>query len=78
MQNSDDAQSKAVEIHFETQEYMNRKNGTHTSVGVEENREQLPDLRTALVYVHYPSMYFGTLTGPAGAQLGIQEQRNFV
>jgi hypothetical protein len=52
LQNSDDAQSKAVEIHFETKEFVDRVNAAIGSddVGGEGDVEQvLPDLSTALV-----------------------------
>jgi hypothetical protein len=51
LQNSDDAHSRAVEIHFETQGHIDRKNGKQspgeTSGGTE--KEVLPDLKTAFV-----------------------------
>jgi hypothetical protein len=71
LQNSDDAQSKAVEIRFETQEYINRKNGTRTFVPVEEGMEKLPDLRIAPVYVIFLECMLVNSRGFAGAQLGI-------
>jgi hypothetical protein len=52
LQNSDDAQSKAVEIHFQTKKFVDRANAGIGSddVGGEGNVEQvLPDLSTALV-----------------------------
>ena len=53
LQNSDDASATAVEIRFETRDYLNRKNGSPVSsedgTVVEESR--LPDLKTAVVSV---------------------------
>lgn len=47
LQNSDDAQSKSVEIHFETQDFINRRDAIH--VGGEQRERPLPDLKTAIV-----------------------------
>jgi hypothetical protein len=47
LQNSDDAQSKAVEIRFETQPFIDRK-ATGESI-VEVSEAHLPNLKTALV-----------------------------
>jgi hypothetical protein len=52
LQNSDDAQSKAVEIHFETKEFVDRKNSGVDSSGTDGKggiTGVLPDLKTALV-----------------------------
>jgi hypothetical protein len=52
LQNSDDAQSKAVEIHFETKQFIDRKNvasDINGTGGKENVKEVLPDLKTALV-----------------------------
>ncbi|RDB24786.1 hypothetical protein Hypma_008085 [Hypsizygus marmoreus] len=48
LQNSDDAQATAVEIRFETQQYINHKKGP--AAGDEFVKEPLPDLKTALVH----------------------------
>lgn len=54
LQNSDDAQSKAVEIRFETQAYLNSKSTTRASEGpvtVVNTDGELPDLKTANVCI---------------------------
>ncbi len=51
LQNSDDAQSKAVEIHFETQDYVDRKEGKHVQQVPGGSTVELPDLKTTLVCV---------------------------
>ena len=48
LQNSDDAGSKAVEIRFETKEYIDRKNSGEDQTPPLQD-EGLPDLKTALV-----------------------------
>ncbi|PPQ89567.1 hypothetical protein CVT25_012239 [Psilocybe cyanescens] len=51
LQNSDDAQSEAVEIRFETQAYIDRKSGADNSIDIpDSSSSHLPDLRTALVH----------------------------
>jgi hypothetical protein len=51
LQNSDDAQSTAVEIHFETQSFIDKRNGGNN---LEQQplarRHVLPNLKTALVH----------------------------
>lgn len=47
LQNSDDAQSSAVEIHFETEEYLRRKNNKNAMQPGDS--EGFPDLKTTLV-----------------------------
>jgi hypothetical protein len=49
LQNSDDAQSKAVEIRFETQEYTDRKSQTQVPKEADGGKEGLPDLKTTPV-----------------------------
>ncbi|TFK75311.1 hypothetical protein BDN72DRAFT_892280 [Pluteus cervinus] len=49
LQNSDDAQSKAVEIHFETQDYVDRRHGKHVQDVPEGSAVDLPDLKTTPV-----------------------------
>ncbi|TBU28918.1 hypothetical protein BD311DRAFT_721461 [Dichomitus squalens] len=53
LQNSDDASATAVEIHFETKGYVERKNakanGSEDQQGLPEE-EGLPDLKTAMVH----------------------------
>ena len=49
LQNSDDAASKTVEIHFETQSYLDKKNNNNTSIPVgayEDEDEILSNLKT--------------------------------
>lgn len=46
LQNSDDAQSKAVEIRFETQKYVDQKNKKQVPEEEEEGKGLLPDLKT--------------------------------
>ncbi|EIW60639.1 uncharacterized protein TRAVEDRAFT_119941 [Trametes versicolor FP-101664 SS1] len=53
LQNSDDASATAVEIHFETKEYLERKNRTVDEVPepiATLAEAKLPDLKTALVH----------------------------
>lgn len=45
LQNSDDARSSAVEIHFETAAYLRRKDGTQGNVDV----PSLPNLKSTHV-----------------------------
>jgi hypothetical protein len=50
LQNSDDAQAKAVEIRFETQGFLDKKKGGTSSLDFQEHTsDTLPDLRTAMV-----------------------------
>ncbi|KAH9901111.1 hypothetical protein C8Q73DRAFT_742765 [Cubamyces lactineus] len=54
LQNSDDASATAVEIHFETKAYLERKNkapedGAENAV-IARDAEQLPDLKTTAVH----------------------------
>lgn len=53
LQNSDDAQSKAVEIRFETQPFIDRKAAREGMVEVADIR--LPDLKTTHVGFLSPS-----------------------
>lgn len=48
LQNSDDAQATAVEIHFDTQKYLDGKSGSQ--VEGEFSKASLPDLKTILVH----------------------------
>ena len=53
LQNSDDASATAVEIHFETKEYIQRKNAKRDVEGDSEgtlSETTLPDLKTAVVH----------------------------
>ncbi|KAJ3549086.1 hypothetical protein NM688_g5219 [Phlebia brevispora] len=52
LQNSDDASAKAVEIHFDTQGFINRNNsdGSSELAGPSQAIEKLPDLKTAVVH----------------------------
>nr|VWO98846.1 Uncharacterized protein [Ganoderma boninense] len=54
LQNSDDASATAVEIHFETKEYVERRNASVDGSGdpgaVPEAGERLPDLKTTVVH----------------------------
>lgn len=45
LQNSDDAASQAVEIHFQTQAFIDNKSGKAT----DKTEERLPELKTAQV-----------------------------
>ena len=56
LQNSDDAQSKAVEIRFETQSFIDRKAAGESIVEVSD--VHLPDLKTA----HVGFLGFSTAT----------------
>ena len=47
LQNSDDAASNSVEIYFETQSYLNRKETEATAVS--DGTSVLPNLKTELV-----------------------------
>jgi hypothetical protein len=51
LQNSDDASSSAVEIHFETEAYVKRHGagGAAESINEAAKLEKLPDLKTAVV-----------------------------
>ena len=51
LQNSDDAQSKAVEIRFETQTYLDSKTMTRASEANMNADGELPDLKTTNVRV---------------------------
>lgn len=46
LQNSDDAQATAVEIRFETQKFVDRRNAKKPQ---DESLQSLPDLKTTLV-----------------------------
>ena len=52
LQNSDDAQSKAVEVHFETQGYLSAKSGESAEAPSTSNLDagDLPDLKKIQVY----------------------------
>ncbi|KAF5355265.1 hypothetical protein D9758_006047 [Tetrapyrgos nigripes] len=50
LQNSDDAQSKAVEIRFETKQYIDSKSSASLETNSESVGRPLPDLKTALVH----------------------------
>lgn len=50
LQNSDDAQSKSVEIRFETKRHLDRKTGKEELV--DGGKESLPDLKSAQVRSH--------------------------
>ncbi|TRM69687.1 hypothetical protein BD626DRAFT_474972 [Schizophyllum amplum] len=51
LQNSDDAQSKAVEIHFETQDYLSAKSAESAeSTAAVDSAGALPDLKKTLVH----------------------------
>ena len=53
LQNSDDASASAVEIHFETEAYVKRREAGQTLDGSEGEGEveKLPDLKTSMVYI---------------------------
>jgi hypothetical protein len=47
LQNSDDAEAHSVEIHFESEEYLSRKENDDTQSD-ESEQEVLPNLKTAV------------------------------
>ncbi len=49
LQNSDDAQSKTVEIIFETQSYLDRNTGEGFNSSTPAPEEPLPDLKATVV-----------------------------
>lgn len=53
LQNSDDASSKAVEIHFDTEAYVKSQAGTAQDAAKASSSgvEKLPDMKTAVVGV---------------------------
>jgi hypothetical protein len=77
LQNSDDAQATAVEIHFDTQKFLDRKNGTQPQS--EPSKGALPDLKNTLVR-HSPLELFCkvNLRSPLGTSMDIQEQWNYI
>jgi hypothetical protein len=52
LQNSDDAQAKAVEIRFETQGFLDLKKGVSSLDSQEHSSDTLPDLKTAVVSLY--------------------------
>jgi len=60
LQNSDDAQSKAVEIRFETQAYTDRNSQTQGTEGADVGKTELPDLKTTPVCDNCSSFDFRT------------------
>ena len=59
LQNSDDASSSAVEIHFETEAYVHRRQTASLSSSSDtpdddDEAEKLPDLKTAIVRHQMP------------------------
>jgi hypothetical protein len=52
LQNSDDAASKAVEIHFETQAFLDIKSGKRSAV----IQDKLPELKTVQVRYSLPAL----------------------
>ena len=81
LQNSDDAQSKAVEIRFETQAYLDLKSTTRASEASVPNvaaDDELPDLKTTNVRI-FSRLYCATLTyGGVGPLVDVQEQWNHI
>lgn len=58
LQNSDDAASKAVEIHFETQAFVDRKKSTESGEGGSaQGSSKLPDLKTQHVCICHRDGY---------------------
>ena len=50
LQNSDDAASKSVEVHFESQAYIDRRRATeNTDGGINQTSDNPPDLKTQAV-----------------------------
>jgi hypothetical protein len=80
LQNSDDAQSKAVEIRFETHQFLDRKNGkTAQEVPTEGEKEILQNLKNVQVchLVEPLTAFTSTIIGP-GAPMDFQKQWNCV
>jgi hypothetical protein len=76
LQNSDDAQATAVEIHFETQKYMDGKNFRQSQ---DENlKTSLPDLKTTLVWHISESRYYSCSLRDSGTSVDLQEQRDSI
>ncbi|KAI0267320.1 hypothetical protein BC834DRAFT_981543 [Gloeopeniophorella convolvens] len=50
LQNSDDAGARSVEIHFETEAYLNRQKPSDNHSDGPAEREELPNLKTAVVH----------------------------
>jgi len=78
LQNSDDAQSKTVEIRFQTQDFLD---GEHTTGS--GGRETLPDLKTTSASIlssfvqhllngdRYINGSSGTMGSPSGTKIGV-------
>jgi hypothetical protein len=50
LQNSDDAQSKTVEIHFETRDFVDKRNGKLLAQNdLENSKVTIPDLKSTIV-----------------------------
>jgi hypothetical protein len=73
LQNSDDAQSKAVEIRFETQKYTDKKAEMQISGRSDGGTESLPDLKTTPVCDLTFSLIVLNLACRTGSSLDIQE-----
>ena len=86
LQNSDDAASKAVEIHFETRKYLDEKDGAAAG-----NKEQpsvaksgTPDLKSTLVSTRFASwivladVISRLLGGPSGTTASYSVMRTGV
>ena len=78
LQNSDDASATAVEIHFETKEYLDRKNSKETPF--EDSgllgTDGLPDLKTAVVRALCTAHCSTDPYRALGSSVDIQKQRH--
>ena len=76
LQNSDDASSKAVEIHFETKPYVTKQEAGETvnaPVADDGAVEKLPDLKTAIVCPRQCPIQWLTDRACTGSPVDIQE-----
>lgn len=75
LQNSDDASARAVEIHFETEAYLQRaKEGATAGADATNAVTPLPDLKTAVVCNHKIQSSFDCLTSASGDSMDLQER----
>ena len=80
LQNSDDASATAVEIHFETKEYLDRKNNKESPSddnAPAPGTDGLPDLKTTMVQAFYGRLLW--LAGAhrtSGPPMDVQKQRD--
>ena len=81
LQNSDDASAKAVEIHFDTEAYVNRTNAPAavadgSQAGPSTALEKLPDLKTAVVRSLCSADRKVLTSSSPGAPVVLQERRH--